>query len=159
MRQSGKGKGVKRNLTPEGRESLSNAVRTRMKNLTPEQRWKYGSSFRGKPSHRRGKQLPTVHCLNIARGLRKSEIFKDRVKQYHESKVEDFLRRLYDIPQDVVFYPASKREHRFARTVLIEERVSFGFITCSGLRERKEWEQNDEGESENSYISETAKKH
>jgi hypothetical protein len=150
MSKPGKGKGIRHFFhSPEIRAKFVEARKWFMKNkLTPELRYKYGSGARGKPSHRKGKIMSLQYCLNIRQGMKESKIFKARVHEYHESKVENFLRRLYSIPEDVIFYPASKREHRFARTVLIEGRDSFGFITCSGLREKQESEQNDEGESD-----------
>ena len=135
--KKGWNRGLKGWLSPEHREAIARSNSTRYN--SPETRYKMGSGVRGKPSHRKGKHLPILHRLNIAFGLRKSKIFHGRVREYHEEKVKRFLRRLYDLPEDVQFSPASKYEHIFARMVLIEGGAAYGFITHSRLRERPDW--------------------
>jgi len=130
-------KGLKGWLSPEHREAIARSNSTRYN--SPETRYKMGSGVRGKPSHRKGKHLSILHRLNIAFGLRESKIFTERVREYHEERVKRFLRGLYDISEDAEFFPASKYEHVFARMVLIEGGVAYGFITHSRLRERPEW--------------------
>jgi len=130
-------RGLKGWLSPEHREAIARSNSTRYS--SPETRYKMASGVRGKPSHRKGKRLSILHRLNIARGLRESKIFHERVHEYHEEKVKEFLRELYDLPENAEFVPASKYEHVFARMVLIEGGVAYGFITHSRLRERPEW--------------------
>jgi len=126
-------KGLKGWLSPEHREAIARSNSTRYN--SPETRYKMGSGVRGKPSHRKGKHLPILHRLNITFGMRKSKVFRERV-----------LRGLYDLPENVQFSPASKYEHVFARMVLIEGGVAYGFITHSRLRERPEWIKNNRNE-------------
>lgn len=132
----------------KGRKNPKVAEAMRNRIWTSEMRANMSKAMKGRPSHRKGKYLLFSHRLNIARGLRESEIFRESIRMYHEGKVKDFLRKLYDIPKNVVFFPASRYEHEFARFVLIEGYASGGFITYSGLRERSEWEKSNANESE-----------
>lgn len=132
-------------MSQEGRASIARSNSTRYN--SPETRYKMGSSFRGKPSHRKGKHLPLSHRLNIARGMRNSGKFRESIRKYHEEKVKAFLRKLYDIPEDLVFFPASRYDHEFARFVLIEKRFSMGFVHIR-LREHPEWVKTNANESE-----------
>ena len=107
----------------------------------------------------RGKHLSTEHKRNIARGVKNSNLFHDRVREYHrrraqanEEKVKDFLRELYDLSGEAVFFPASKYEHQFARRVLIQGCYSHGFITQSGLHTHAEWVKNNHGDYQSLQI-------
>jgi len=107
-------------------------------NKSPEKRRQLSEQFKGRPSHRKGQHLSISHRINIVRGLRKSKIFPKVVKEFHEKAVKDFLRKLYNLPKDAKFVPASKYDHVFARKVLIEETSHRSFVHVR-LRECPEW--------------------
>jgi len=136
----------------ETKRKISNANRGKKRTL--EQRQKLSKALKGGKGSWEGKHLSSAHKLNIARGLRNSKLFHERVREYHrrrarenEEEVKDFLRELYDISEKAVFYPASKYEHQFARRVLIQGCYSRGFITQSGLNAHAEWVKNNQNEN------------
>lgn len=150
-RKIGEGNSGKKR-TPEHRRKLSEAFKGRIFspghlakivafNKSPEKRRQVSEQFKGKPSHRKGKHLPTLHRINIARGLKESKIFPEVVKEFHEKEVKDFLRKFYDLPKDAEFVPASKYDHVFAREVLIEETSHRSFVHIR-LPECPEWVRN-----------------
>lgn len=128
----------------ESKLKIGNA--NRGKKLTLEHRLKLSEALRGRKGIWKGKHFSVEHKLNIAKGVRNSKIHRDRLREYwrqraceSEEEVKAFLRTLYGLGENVVFFPASKYEHQFSRRVLIEHSHYYGFITQSGLRAIPDW--------------------
>jgi len=90
--------------------------------------------------------------------VRNSKIFRESIHRYHEEKVKAYLRELYDIPKDVVFFPASRYDHEFARKVLIERSARYSFVHIR-LLERAAWEMNNENESMIAVVIDNGESH
>ena len=118
----------------------------RGKKRTLKQRQKLSKALKGRKGTWEGKHFSSEHKLNIAKGVKNSKLFHERLREYHrrrtrenEEQVKAFLRALYDLPETAVFFPASKYEHQFSRRVLIERSHCYGFITQSGLPAIPDW--------------------
>jgi len=73
--------------------------------------------------------------------MKKSKIFLEHLRRYHNERNKAKVREFYVLPEELIFFPVTLNEHMFARFVLIEGRVgSVNLVTQSGKREIPEYE-------------------
>lgn len=104
-------------------------------NKSPEKRRRISQKLKGRVSPMKGYRYTPLQRIQKCFAMRKSEKFHEAIRRRDEEKIKEFLRKLYRIPEEVVFFPASKYDHKFARFVLIEGKYSFGFVHCRLLEQ------------------------
>lgn len=125
----GKGKGIKHHVSSIGREAIARANRSLQK------RAKLSAIKSGKPSNRKGKHHTWQARLHISEGIKKSKCFRRIIEKRALRQNLFNVREFYNFHGDVIFYPVTLAEHKFARLVLIDGRVSSGLITQSCMYE------------------------
>lgn len=104
-------------------------------NKSPEKIARISQKLKGRVSPMKGYRYTPLQRIKKSFAMRNSEKFHEAIRRRDEEKVKEFLRSLYGIPEEVVFFPASKYDHKFARFVLIEGKHSFGFVHCRLLEQ------------------------
>ena len=130
-------KGVRR--SEETKRKISLAKTGKLRSL--ETRLKISKSLTGKPSKLKGRKMSEEHKRKISEGLTgKQHSFLHKLhislglKKHWLTVRTTSLRKLYNLPGDVKFFPAKVTDHKFAREVLIEKAKSYSYYE-DNLRE------------------------
>lgn len=105
--------------------------------------------------HMSGKPLTTSQKLKVSQGLKNSKLLRNSINAHYEEKAKRFLRRLYGLPEEAEFSPATLYAHKFARNVLVNGEARAGFISSGSPRTPPVWVKNNESENDLIELTDT----